>query len=118
MATSQISYLNFLVEKTIFFGTKIVSAFGIVSNFLNILICLRKELRNGILGYYNFLMSIFNILTFVTILFFYFPITIGLKSVANLSDISCAILTYSTRVLIQMSIWINVGVNPPRGKSF
>jgi hypothetical protein len=114
MANNQISYLNFLVEKIIFFGTTIVSAFGIVSNFLNILICLRKNLRNGILGYYNFLISIFNILAFVTISFFYFPVTIGLKSVANLSDSSCAILTYSTRVFIQMSIWINVGVTIDR----
>ena len=85
-----------------------------MSNFLNILICLRKELRNGVLGYYNFLISIFNILAFVTILFFYFPITIGLKSIANMSYSSCAILTYSTRVLIQMSLWINVGVTIDR----
>ena len=110
MTSAQISYLNFIAEKTIFYGTTIVSGFGIVRNLVNILIYLRKELRTGVLSYYNFLISISNILAYVTVLFFYFPLTIGLNSYVNISDFSCSSLTFASRVFTQMSIWINVGI--------
>ena len=38
---------------------------GIVANILNILVCLRKELLKNTIGFYNILMSTFNILTLI-----------------------------------------------------
>jgi len=105
-----ISHLNSISNRIIFYGTTLITTFSIVSNLLNIAICLRKELRTSLLGYYNILMSTFNILAFVVTLFFDFPQTIGLKNLANSSNISCATLSFALRVVIQMSIWINVGV--------
>ena len=46
----------------------------------------------------------------MTVLFFYFPLTIGLNSYVNVSDFSCSSLTFASRVFTQMSIWINVGI--------
>jgi hypothetical protein len=109
-----ISHLNSISNRIIFYGTALITTFSIVSNLLNIAICLRKELRTSLLGYYNILMSTFNILAFVVTLFFDFPQTIGLKNVANSSNISCATLSFALRVVIQMSIWINVGVTIDR----
>jgi hypothetical protein len=116
MAATQnhIPYLNSISNKIIFLGSTIIAIVGIVSNTLNIVICLRKELRSSLLSYYNILISIFNILTFVATLCFYFPITLGFESLVTLSDISCATLSFALRVVIQMSIWINVGVTIDR----
>jgi hypothetical protein len=111
---NQIPYLNLISSRIIFIGSIAIASVGIVSNILNIAICLRQRLRSSLLGYYNVLISIFNILVLIIMLLIYFPIIIGRTNLANLSDISCATLTFALRVFIQMSIWINVGVTVDR----
>jgi hypothetical protein len=111
---NQIPYLNFISNRIIFVGTIIIPSVGIISNVLNIAICLRQRLRSSLLGYYNVLISIFNTLVFIVMLLIYFPLVIGQTNLANLSDFSCATLSFALRVFIKMSIWINVGVTIDR----
>jgi hypothetical protein len=59
-----------------FYSLIIVCTFGLFTNILNILLSLRKEIQKTTMGYYNIIMSIFNILTLATRMLFIFP-TIG-----------------------------------------
>ena len=87
---------------------------GFITNILNIVICSRKRMHVNTMGFYNILMSIFNILSFVCAYLLFFPVSAGLKDLLLESYYSCILVTYSTRVFIQMSSWLNVMVSMDR----
>ena len=87
---------------------------GFVTNILNIVICSRKSMHANTMGYYNILMSLFNILSFVCAYLLFFPVSAGLKDLLLESYYNCILVTYFTRVFIQMSSWLNVMVSIDR----
>ena len=108
MSNEQIAYLNFLIEKMVFYSVIIMPTIGIFTNILNIAICMRKKLRTSLLGYYNFLISTFNILLFIDSSIVYLPPAVYQKDLSNSMDFLCWSLSFISRVLPQMAIWINV----------
>ena len=106
--------LNKISNDIVYYTCITIVNIGFASNILNILICSRKSMQTNTMGYYNILMSIFNILSFVSAYLLFFPVTIGKKDILLDSYISCIIVTYLPRVFIQMSSWLNVMVSLDR----
>ena len=100
---------NQLLKQLIFYTNAICVNILIVGNILNIGICLRKTIRKEMLAFYNILISILNILVLVISLAQLFPLTFNLNyDLASMSDQACALLTFTGRVIIQMSAWLYV----------
>ena len=84
---------------------------GIVSNIINIVVSLRKELKNSIMSFYNILMSIFNILTLIFVGYLaFFAQSIGQEQLILRTYLNCILISYFIRIFSQMSSWINVMV--------
>ena len=101
-------WINDFLANFIFYSCVIVVMSYILGNILNILICLRKNIRKEIMGYYNVIISIWNILALSTGLTLYFPTSIYVEDLVLLSDFSCASINYVMRVCVQMSAWLHV----------
>ena len=106
--------LNGISNKISYYTCMTVVNIGFVSNFLNILICSRKSLQKNTMGLYNIIISIFNILSFMSAYLQFFTVSVGNKDLQLESYYSCILITYFTRVVIQMSSWLNVMVSLDR----
>ena len=104
--------LTYSVE---FYSILTIINVGLVANLVNILVCTRKELQKNTMGFYNILMSIFNILTLVSVGYVnLFPQTIGKTPLVLHSTYSCMLILYFNRVFCDMATWIYVMVTLDR----
>jgi hypothetical protein len=102
------SKINEILNQFIFYSSVIGLDGLILCNILNVLICLIKRIRQEMMGFYNVIISTWNILTLSFAIIFYFPPTIHAQDIALVSDFLCATLNYALRVCVQMSAWLHV----------
>ncbi len=79
------SMRNDILRHFIFYSCAIGIVGFIICNILNIAICLRKKIRQKMMGFYNVVISTWNILTLSFGFIFYFPPTIHAKDIVLLS---------------------------------
>ena len=103
-----------LADKLVYYSTFSVATIGIASNILNIIISSRANLRKKAMGFYNIIISIFNILIIVVGSIQYFPTSIGAVNFFLISNFWCVLMTSSSRILIHMVSWLNVMVSLDR----
>ena len=63
------------------------------------------------MGFYNILMSTFNILSLIFIYLYFFPPSAGQQDLLLNSNFSCTSITYLLRIFTQVPSWINVMVS-------
>ena len=80
-----------------------VVSVGLITNILNIRICLSKKTRNTALGFYNLIIAIFNIVFLI--------VTFLSASLSNVFDWTCILGPLTVRILYQMISWLNVMVS-------
>jgi hypothetical protein len=102
------SQMNDILTQFIFYSSVVGATTLVVGNILNILICLRKRIRQEMMAFYNINISFWNILVFVFGLCFYFPPSVRIRDFLLMSDFLCATLNYTLRVCVQMSAWLHV----------
>ena len=78
-----------------------VIGIGIVTNLLNIRVCLGETIRKTTMGFYNLVLAPINISVLIISLFIYNTTT----------GWSCILIPYLQRVLFQLIAWINVLVS-------
>jgi hypothetical protein len=101
--------INTILSKFMFYSCVLVVVVFVLGNVLNIAICLRENIRKEMMGYYNVLISFWNILSLAFLTFIlYFPQSIQEQDLTLISNFSCASINYITRICIQMSAWIHV----------
>jgi hypothetical protein len=100
--------VNTFLTQFIFYSSFLVVTTLLIGNILNIMICMRKIIRKEMMGFYNIIISLFNILTLSIGLLFYFPPTINAQDLLLVSNFSCVTLSYAMRVCVQMSAWLHV----------
>ena len=112
---SQIFDFTYLTHSLEYYLCTVIGNIGIIANILNIIVCTRKRLQQNTMGFYNILMSSFNILT---IIFFgyltLFSQSIGQEQLLLKSDASCKLISFFNRVFAQMSSWLSVMVTLDR----
>jgi hypothetical protein len=79
-----------------------VSAFGLLTNILNIQVSARKEMRKTAMGFYNLIISTLNVAYLILALF--------QSTYLTSSQYACILIPYFTRIIYQMSSWLNVMV--------
>ena len=101
--------INTVLSRFMFYSCVIVVVVFVLGNVLNIAICMRETIRKEMMGYYNVLISFWNILSLAFLTFIlYFPQSIQEQDLTLISNFSCASINYITRICIQMSAWIHV----------
>jgi hypothetical protein len=100
--------INEFVTKFNFYTSLIGSTCLLFGNIFNIVICSRKKIRKEIIGFYNIVISSWNIIITIFGIIFYLLPTINVKDLQLISDFSCATLNYTMRVSVQMSAWLHV----------
>ena len=108
MLEEKIAHINYFIENTRFYASILMPTTGLFTNILNIIICLRKTLRTNLVGYYNFTISTWNILLFITFLIVYLPPIVYKQDLTLKSNTLCWSLSYVSRIMPQMAIWSNV----------
>ena len=103
-----ISYLTVIANKLSYYTCLLYSSIAFVSNIINIIICLRKKLQKSIVGLYNVIISIFNILSITVITLIIFPTTVGEKSLITSTYYGCILISYILQIVVQMSSWLNL----------
>jgi hypothetical protein len=103
-----ISHMNDILTHLIFYTSVVGVSILVAGNIFNILICLRKRIRKEMMGYYNIVISMWNILTFGVGLCFYFPPAVYIQDFLLASNFLCATLNYTLRVCVLMSAWLHV----------
>ena len=104
--------LTYSVE---FYSCLIVGNIGLVANLLNIMVSQRPEMQKTTAGFYNILMSSFNILTLIVLAYLiFFPQSTGREQYVLISNLSCVLILYSYRVFAHMAAWLNVVVTLDR----
>ena len=81
----------------------LVSGVGIVTNLLNIRVCLGENTRKTKMGFYNLIIASFNINILV--------ITVLSTFLSNSYQWACLLMPYTQRILYQMISWLNVMVS-------
>ena len=99
---------NDFLGKFIFYSCVIGLTGFMLGNILNIMICLRKRIRKEMMGFYNIIISIWNILALVSGFVMFFPSSIHIQDLLLVSDFSCVAINYVMRVCVQMSAWLHV----------
>jgi hypothetical protein len=94
--------------KVQFYGSLSMCIFGTITNLASIQVSQTKEMRNTSMGFYNILISIFNLLTIYFNLSMFFPQSIGHSQIINTSSLACILMPYFFRIFLQMSQWLNV----------
>ncbi len=79
-----------------------VSAFGLLTNILNVQVSARKEMRKTAMGFYNLIISTLNVAYLILALF--------QSTYLTSSPYACILIPYFTRIIYQMSSWLNVMV--------
>lgn len=106
--TSKLDFTD-LTHKLEYYFCLIVSNTGILANIVNIVVCSRKNMNKNTMGFYNILMSIFNILTLILLGYLtIFPQSIGQTYLVYRSYYTCILIPYFNRIVSQMSAWLNV----------
>ena len=85
-----------------FYSIIAVSAFGILTNLLNIQVSFRKEMRKTAMGFYNIIISTINCI--------YLCVVLINGNYLSTSQYACVLIPYFIRVMYQMSSWLNVMV--------
>jgi len=102
------SKINEILTQFIFYSCVLGLDGLILCNILNILICLRKRIRQEMMGFYNVVISTWNILPLTFGFVFFFPSSIHAQDILLVSDFFCATLNYTLRVCVQMTAWLHV----------
>jgi hypothetical protein len=103
-----VAKINDILTKMLFYSGATLSSIFIVGNVLNILICTRKTLIEEMIGFYNIIVSVFNIITIIMLNLIVFPTTLNYQDLTTFSIFSCISIMYFTRVSAQMSSWLYV----------
>ena len=105
------SQLNFTKATHLaeFYFCTIICNIGIVANLLNILVSTRKELQKNTMGFYNIVMSIFNILAlifrgYLTL----FSQSINQPMLMLTSTFACVFISFFSKIFRFMSSWLLV----------
>ena len=107
--------LTYITHAVVYYFCVVICSIGFVTNTLNIVVSARKKLLKSTVGFYNILMSIFNILTLSTVGYLdLFPQSIGHTPLILRSNLNCVLISYFLRVIAQMSMWLNVMVTTDR----
>lgn len=93
----------------LFYASTILTSIGILFNMLSILVFLRKSLRSTIMGYFNIILAIFNILVLLAFFTQYFTTSIG-KDSTLISNASCKTIHFVSRVLLHTVSWIQASM--------
>ena len=100
--------LTLLSNKFTYYSIIIFGNIGCLSNILNILVCSRNSIRQKKMGFYNIIISTFNIMIFAVGFLQYYPPTVGGQNFFLISDLLCIIMSSSSRILIHMASWLKV----------
>jgi len=101
-SSSNVYFLNLLTNVGILI-LFLVSGVGIVTNSLNIRVCLGENTRKTKMGFYNLIIASFNInILVITLLSTFF---------SNSYQWACLLMPYTQRILYQMVSWLNVMVS-------
>jgi len=103
-----IAKINQILKNFIFYSCSILISILTLGNVLNILICLRRFLLKEMIGFYNIIISTFNILALVLGTLIVYPITLGYTDLLVRSNFACITITYFSRVSVQMCSWLYV----------
>jgi hypothetical protein len=103
-----VTKINQILTQFLFYSCSILLSILILGNILNILICLRKSLLKEMIGFYNIIISVSNVFTLVLGGLIVFPITLNYDDLVAISNFSCILITYFSRVSVQMSSWLHV----------
>ena len=109
-----IASLNYAQNQVTLYACLIIGNIGFASNSLNILVCMRKKFRKETMGFYNPLISVFNILSLAMGYLSLYPVSIGNQNLELVSYYGCVLISYFGRVFVQMSSWLNVMVSLDR----
>ena len=102
-------YYSFLINQIEYYGCLVLVNIGLIANLLNILISLRKNIQKITMGFYNVVMSVFNILLLIIAGYLnIFPQALGRAQFISNSYYGCNILSYLLRTILQMTQWLNV----------
>ena len=91
-----------------FYGSIVIGSIGFLTNSLNLTVSLRENVRKTKMGFYVTFVSIFNILAIIVNILDFFPQSIGQQQIILVSTYTCALVQYFSRVLLQISQWLNV----------
>jgi hypothetical protein len=91
-----------------FYGSIFIGSIGFLTNSLNLTVSLRENVRKTKMGFYVTFISIFNILAITVNILDFFPQSIGKQEFVLISTYVCATIKYFSRVLLQISQWLNV----------
>ena len=91
-----------------FYGSIVIGSIGFLTNSLNLTVSLRENVRKTKMGFYVTFVSIFNILAIIVNILDFFPQSIGQQQTILISTYTCALVQYFSRVLLQISQWLNV----------
>ena len=103
-----VAHLNKSIQNSIFYTCILILTFNMLTNVLNILICLRAKIRKSIMGFYNHLISASNLASLVVGFVRFFPESIGRADVILASTFSCALGKYLTYTIVTLPPWLHV----------
>ena len=89
------------------YSSLLVLPIGLVSNILNIIICMQKAIRKETIGFYSGMMSLFSIPLLIIGFIAIYPSTSNLLYNSNFD---CVAILYTFRIAVQMFAWLNVMV--------
>ena len=102
---SQIFELSLIEYKIAVYSCLIILPLGLLTNSLNILVCMRKQILKQTMGFYSPIMSLFNMTSlFISFLVDYPPIQFVMFN----SSLNCVLYSYLLRISLQMSSWLYV----------
>ena len=103
-----IDKLNSISKRIVYYSCLTIVNIGFATNCLNIFICINKSIQKSTMGFYNILISTFNILGFICGYLLFYPVASGKTDLLVESYFGCILISYFTRVFIQMTSWLNV----------
>ena len=103
-----VAKINQILTNFFFYSCSLLVSSFILANIVNILICLRSRIVKEMIGFYNIIISVFNILTLVLGSLIVYPITLNFQDLVEISNFSCITITYFSRVSVQMCSWLYV----------
>jgi hypothetical protein len=103
-----VAKMNHILTHFFFYSCSILISILVLGNILNILICLRKSLIKEMIGFYNIIISVFNVFTLVLGSLIVFPIALNYDDLLVTSNFACITIMYCSRVSVLMSSWLHV----------
>jgi hypothetical protein len=92
-----------------FYMCILIANFGFITNILNILVCLRKEIRKMPMGFYNINISLNNIMILIVSCYLYFfSQSIGKKEIINMSMYTCLFLPFFSKLFVTISLFLDM----------